>query len=222
MGKESCTAIYVQNRSPHRILGDKTPKEDFTCVKPEVSHLRIFGRPVYIHVPEEKRSKLEPSRKKGTFVGYSETSKAFKIYILGQRQIEVNWDVTFDEEVAFRRSKRSHREIDNEEWEAPRDANFSTPNIHPSDDQDDPVEPAELVDRPRDVVVIRKRPTWLRDTLQDAEKNAAPSGTFRESKRPQRFSSYMALMSHIIDSEPSNYEEAADQQVWKDAMMEEY
>ena len=29
-------------------------------------------------------------------------------------------------------------------------------------------------------------------------------------------------MSHIIDSEPSSYEEATDQQVWKDAMMEEY
>jgi hypothetical protein len=32
----------------------------------------------------------------------------------------------------------------------------------------------------------------------------------------------MALMSHIIDFEPSSYEEATGQQVWKDAMMEEY
>jgi hypothetical protein len=32
----------------------------------------------------------------------------------------------------------------------------------------------------------------------------------------------MALMSHIIDSEPSSYEEATGQQVWRDAMMEEY
>jgi hypothetical protein len=29
-------------------------------------------------------------------------------------------------------------------------------------------------------------------------------------------------MSHIIDSEPSSYEEASSQPVWKDAMMEEY
>jgi hypothetical protein len=29
-------------------------------------------------------------------------------------------------------------------------------------------------------------------------------------------------MSKIIDSEPSTYEELAKQQVWKDAMMEEY
>ena len=29
-------------------------------------------------------------------------------------------------------------------------------------------------------------------------------------------------MSHIIDSEPTTYEEASTHQVWKDAMMEEY
>jgi hypothetical protein len=32
----------------------------------------------------------------------------------------------------------------------------------------------------------------------------------------------MALMSHIIDYEPSSYEEATNQQVRRDAMMEEY
>ena len=54
-------AIYVQNMSPHRILGDKTPEEAFLGVKPKIGHLRIFGCPIYIHVPVEKRMKLEPS-----------------------------------------------------------------------------------------------------------------------------------------------------------------
>jgi hypothetical protein len=71
-------------------LGDKTLEEAFTGVKPEVSHLRIFGCPIYIHVPKEKRTKLEPSGKKGTFVGYNKTSKAYRIYIPGQCQIEVS------------------------------------------------------------------------------------------------------------------------------------
>ena len=65
------TAVYVQNRSPHRVLGNKTPEEMFSGEKPEVSHLWIFGCPVYIHVPREKRPKLEPSGRKGIFVGYS-------------------------------------------------------------------------------------------------------------------------------------------------------
>jgi hypothetical protein len=32
----------------------------------------------------------------------------------------------------------------------------------------------------------------------------------------------MELIIHIIDYEPSSYEEVAGQQVWKDSMMEEY
>ena len=64
------TTIYVQNRIPHNALGNKTPEEMFTGEKPKVSHLNIFGCPVYIHVPKEKRSKLDPLGKKGIFVGY--------------------------------------------------------------------------------------------------------------------------------------------------------
>ena len=60
-----------------------TLEESFTGVKSKVGHLRIFSCPIYIHVPKDKKRKLEPSKKKGTFVGYSESSKAYKIYILG-------------------------------------------------------------------------------------------------------------------------------------------
>jgi hypothetical protein len=71
------TTVYIQNRCPHAILKEKTPEEVFSGIKPKVGHLRIFGCPVYIHVPKEKRTKMEPSRKKGVFVGYSENSKAY-------------------------------------------------------------------------------------------------------------------------------------------------
>ena len=66
------TAIHVQNRSPHRVLGNKTSEEMFRGEKPKVNHLRIFGCLIYLHVPKEKRLKLEPSGRKGIFVGYSE------------------------------------------------------------------------------------------------------------------------------------------------------
>ena len=66
------TAIYVQNKLSHNALGNKTPKEMFTDEKLEVSHLKIFGCPIYLHVPKEKISKLDPSGKKGIFVGYND------------------------------------------------------------------------------------------------------------------------------------------------------
>ena len=74
------TAVYVQNRTLHRVLENKTPEAVFSGKKPEVSHLRIFGCPIYIDIPKEKRTKLDPSGWKGIFVGYSESSKAYKIY----------------------------------------------------------------------------------------------------------------------------------------------
>ena len=126
-------------------------------MKLDVSHLRIFGCSVYIHVPKEKRSKLEPSGKKETFVGYSETSKAYQIYIPIKRQIEVSRDVTFDEEVSFKRSRESHMEIDGEDLEALRDADCSTLDIHPLDDQREGL--VEPMDGPRGIAMIKKRPT---------------------------------------------------------------
>ena len=54
------TAVYVQNIISHSALGNKTPEEMLTGENPEVSHLKIFGCPVYLHIPKEKRSKLEP------------------------------------------------------------------------------------------------------------------------------------------------------------------
>lgn len=74
----------------------------------------------------------------------------------------------------------------------------------------------------RDPTRSHKRPLWARKMIQEAENYAAPKGTFRESKRPNRYSSYTAFMSEIITSEPSCVEEAFKHQVWKDAMTEEY
>ena len=70
------TTIYVHNRLYHSSLGFKTPEEMFTRKKLEVSHLKIFGCLVYVQIPKEKRMKLDPSGKKGIFVGYCEVSKA--------------------------------------------------------------------------------------------------------------------------------------------------
>ena len=60
---------------------------------------------MFIHIPKEKRNKLEPSRRKGIFVGHCEVSKAFRIYIPGQHHIVINRDVTFDEDAMLKKSK---------------------------------------------------------------------------------------------------------------------
>jgi hypothetical protein len=59
--------------------------------------------------------------------------------------------------------------------------------------------------------------------LRDAQEYVGvPRSTFRESKPLKKFPNYMALMSSIIDSESSSFQERANQQVWRDAIVEEY
>jgi hypothetical protein len=108
--EETKTIVYVQNRLSHSALGFKTPEEMFSGKKSEVSHLKIFGCPVFVHIPKEKRNKLDPSGKKGIFVGYCEVSKAFRVYIPGHHHIEINRDVTFDEDATLNKSRRCQLE----------------------------------------------------------------------------------------------------------------
>ena len=98
------TAIYIQNSCPHTTLGRKTPEEVFTGTRPDVSHIRIFRSVCYCHVHADTRKKLDPSGEKGLLVGYSETSKAYRVYIPTRKRIIVRRDVQFDEDTALRRS----------------------------------------------------------------------------------------------------------------------
>ena len=60
---------------------------------------------------------------------------------------------------------------------------------------------------------MKRRPSCLQDTLEDAERHMAPRGTFCESKKLNRYQGYLAAMSTIIQSEPESFEEAAKHQV---------
>jgi hypothetical protein len=59
---------------------------------------------VYCHVPSEKRTKLKATTEKGIFVGYSETSKGYRVYILALRKTVVGRDVKFEEDRALRKA----------------------------------------------------------------------------------------------------------------------
>jgi hypothetical protein len=87
---EACNiGVYVQNRCPHRILGMSTPEEYFTGKKPDVSHFKIFGSSVYVHVTKDARKKLELTAEVGIFVGYIETPHNYRVYFPNKRMIVV-------------------------------------------------------------------------------------------------------------------------------------
>jgi len=60
-------------------LKQKNPKEAWSWRKPKVSHLKVFGSTIYTWIPAEKRTKLDPKRKKLMITGYNYTHKAYRL-----------------------------------------------------------------------------------------------------------------------------------------------
>ncbi|WVZ15284.1 hypothetical protein V8G54_012850 [Vigna mungo] len=90
-------AVYVQNRCPHAKLGEKTPQEIWSGVKPNVSHLKVFGSVAYGQVPSQHRTKLEDRSKKYIFIGYDKNSKAYKLFDHVNKKVVVSQDVHVEE-----------------------------------------------------------------------------------------------------------------------------
>jgi hypothetical protein len=66
--KAVTTAIYIMNRTPIAEVHGMILEKKFTGKKPNVSHFRVFSCIGYVHVPDEKKSKLDPKAKKCIFI----------------------------------------------------------------------------------------------------------------------------------------------------------
>ena len=111
--------------------------------------------------------------------------------------------MTFDEDEAFNKSRRHRaKEVLEEEPKVPRaTARDDEENYQVDHDMTEPQIPINL---PKEVSHKRKL-AWARELIQDVERYGAPEGSLRENKRPRIYLSYVALLSEIIDAEPSSF-----------------
>ncbi|GJW75224.1 putative ribonuclease H-like domain-containing protein [Tanacetum coccineum] len=93
--KAVSTACYVQNRvlvvKPH----NKTPYELFRGIKPAIGFMKPFGCHVTILNTLDKLGKFDGQSDEGFFVGYSLSSKAFRVYNIRTRKVQENLHVGF-------------------------------------------------------------------------------------------------------------------------------
>lgn len=93
------TAAYIRNRCPTKILENSTPIETWSTAKPYVGFMRIFGSKVIAVEKKRSRGKFEPKGKKYLLVGYSQESKAYRLWIPGTKTILKRRDVRFLEDL---------------------------------------------------------------------------------------------------------------------------
>lgn len=87
----------MRNRIIHRALNGKTPNEAWTGRIPVLSHVKIFGSRAFVHIPKQKRSKLEPTADKGYLVGYAQKTKGYRVWLPKKRIIVETIHVSFHE-----------------------------------------------------------------------------------------------------------------------------
>ncbi|RVW80052.1 Retrovirus-related Pol polyprotein from transposon TNT 1-94 [Vitis vinifera] len=208
--------VHVLNRSPTLAVQNKTPEEAWSGVKPSVEHFRVFGCISHVHVPDNKRTKLDDKSLSCVLLGVSEGSKAYRLYDPTSQRIIISRDVVFEEHKNWDWDKTYEKSIvcdlewgdleeeatmfdENEEGtesdleadiEAEED-NFS------SDSLTEDSSPSSTAER------IRRPPAWMRDY-------DIGEGLSEEDNE--------AHLAMFAAADPIHFEDAVKSEKWKKAM----
>jgi len=145
------------------------PEEAYSGKKPDLSHLRIFGANVYMHVTKDARKKLEPTAKVGIFVEYIDTPHNYHVYFPDSGKTVVRRDIKFQEEKAMKCSleRELHLHTD-EELFVPKD------ELQDMDHPQDEVHGMEDSTHAAPTIRGRKSLIEAERLAQDAEKVVGP------------------------------------------------
>ena len=92
------TSVYLINRTPSTVLSGLTPYERLYTCAPFFGHLRTFGCVCFVLLPSIERTKLSPRSVMCIFLGYSETTKGYRLYKQDTNEMIISRDVHFAEE----------------------------------------------------------------------------------------------------------------------------
>ena len=89
--------VHVLNRSPTLAVQHSTPEEAWSGMKPTVEYFRVFGCLAHVHVPDQRRIKLDDKSILCVLLGVSDESKAYRLFDPVSKKIIVSRDVVFEE-----------------------------------------------------------------------------------------------------------------------------
>lgn len=130
--------VFTLNRTANSNVEGKSPYEVFFNKKPfDIRFLRPFGLKVVAHIPKCKRRKFNPKGEEGIFVGYSPTTKGYKVYIPESNTFEITRSVRFniEEKIANETNEEIRTEPEPEEIAADDDVLVTEIDLDWTDDE---------------------------------------------------------------------------------------
>ena len=96
-GEDVNTACYTINRVYFRPGTKKTHYELWKGRKPKVKYFKIFGSTCFILKDRENVGKFDSQTNEGIFLGYSSTSKAYRVYNKRTQKVMETVNIVIDE-----------------------------------------------------------------------------------------------------------------------------
>ena len=91
------TSCYISYRVFKRPILNKTPYELWNNRKPRISYIRVFGCKFFILNTKDNFRKFDSKANEGIFLGYSTTSKAYRVFNKRTLVVEESMHIIFDE-----------------------------------------------------------------------------------------------------------------------------
>lgn len=210
-------SVYIRNRCPTHLNDTKTPEELWHGRKPCVKHLRQIGCKAYV-LNKRSKSKWDARSEEYILVGYSDESKAYRLWKAGTKSIIKSRDVKFIEYELYKSSDMSQNECFYEfEINTSRNAEMNDSNQDREEESDE-----ELLDC-HDVAEDSASGDMTDSTKYDSM-NQTPAESIRQRLRSWAFRKNDES-SNIVTEDPRTVNEAlssdrADD--WYKAMEEEY
>ena len=217
------TACYVQNRIYIRPILEKTAYELFKGRKPNISYFHQFGCTCYILNNKLYLKKFDAKAQRGIFLGYSERSKAYRVYNSETLCVEESMHVKFDDKELEDKTSKQGESF----------AEIQVPEATPEPDQI-----AESEDSPEAEPTSEAQDETASDEAQDgSHQEDPPRNTFKHKSShpeeliignkdsPRRTRSHFRQVESMIGLismiEPTTVDEALSDDGWILAMQEE-
>ena len=197
---------HVLNRSYTKAIKDMVPEEKWCGIKPNVEYFRVFCSIAHVHIPEQKRTKLDDRSLKCVLLRVSDESKAYRLYDPATKKIIVSRDVIFEEGAKWDwNSSTKNVEQDVLAWED--DDNIAVEESEGGETDGEGDSNEEANDRLEEIQEMdesspelpqqtrqRREPVWMRDY-------EAGEHLFEEEEVEEGFA------FHISNDDPVNFEE---------------
>lgn len=89
------TAVFVLNRASCSSVKIETPFKLWVNKDFDIKTFKEFGSAVSVHIPKEKRRKLDKKCEEGIFIGYENTTKGYRVYFPQKNKVEIHRDIVF-------------------------------------------------------------------------------------------------------------------------------